>query len=274
MAAKYDLHVHTTASDGSETPAQVVARAKSLGLAGIAITDHDTVAGLDEGLAAAQRERLAVLPGVEISTEAEDREIHILGYLFDPNHPNLLATLQWLKEKRLERVAEMVRRLRHLGLPVTLEQVVARVRVAAGRPHVAQALVEAGVVSSIEEAFQCFLGRGRPAYVPRASFAPTEAVKAIRQAGGVPVLAHPGLNQAEKFLPELLAAGLLGIEVEYPEHSPEQRAYYRKLAASFNLIATGGSDYHGPHYRHPLGTAVVTEEVVRALERAARWSQS
>ncbi|ACX52567.1 PHP domain protein [Ammonifex degensii KC4] len=273
MTLLFDLHVHTMASDGAETPAEVVARAKSIGLAGIAVTDHDTVAGLAEALEAAKKENLLVVPGVEISTEEGEREIHILGYFLDPTHPNLLATLRWLKEKRLERVVEMVRRLQNLGIPLTLEEVVAKVRVAAGRPHVARVLVEKGVVASIEEAFQRFLGRGCPAYVPRARFSPVEAVKVVHQAGGVPVLAHPGLNSAEELLPELIKAGLQGIEVEYPEHTPEQRAYYRELASSFGLIATGGSDYHGPHYRHPLGAAVVTEEVVLALRRAAGKSE-
>lgn len=264
-----DLHVHTTASDGSETPEQVVERAVAIGLAAIAITDHDTV----DGVAAAQAsagQRITVVPGIEISAEENDREVHILGYFINHNDSSLRAKLAWLAEQRRARAARIVEKLRSHGIPVTLPEVAALATGVVGRAHIAFLLVKKGVVRTVEEAFARWLGRGCPAYVPRARLAAVDAVQLIREAGGAAVLAHPGVSGGVDLLEELVPAGLCGIEAVYPEHAPEQEEFFRRLAVRYGLIVTGGSDYHGPDRRFPLGAAVVDRRVVERLYRAAR----
>lgn len=264
-----DLHIHTTASDGSETPAQVVERAIALGLGAIAITDHDTVDGIDPAEKAALG-RIVVVPGVEISTEENDREVHILGYFIDPNHPLMAAKLLQLHRQRGERATEIVRRLQAQGVSVTIDEVKNLVRGVVGRPHIAWILVQKGYVSSIDEAFQRWIGRGCPAYVPRARFSASEAVLLIRKTGGAPVLAHPGVSKSEGIIERLITVGLCGLEVDYPEHSKVQRAHLRRLAERYGLITTGGSDYHGPEHRFPLGAALAPLSVVEKLHAAAK----
>jgi predicted metal-dependent phosphoesterase TrpH len=247
-----DLHIHSTASDGSYAPAEVVRQAKEGGLAAIALTDHDTVDGLAEAMAAGEQLGLEVIPGVEISAQYPGGTMHILG-LFVNYHNGLLdKRLAVLKQARIDRNPQIIAKLNGLGIPVTM----ARVQEISGggqvgRPHIARALMEAGYVSSIQEAFDKYLGYQRAAYVSKFRFPPTQALAMIREANGIPVLAHPftlGLGSAaalRKLVMELKGLGLAGLEVYYSEHTPEQEALYLKLAQELDLLITGGSDYHG-----------------------------
>lgn len=262
-----DLHTHTTASDGALSPKQLVAKAINCGLEGIAITDHDTIGGVEEALAAARGKSFIVIPGIEFSTDWNDEEVHVLGYFIDYRNSRLLQLLEKLEESRWRRGQKMVRKLNNAGLTVDWNQVAAMAENGVvGRPHVAQVLVEAGYVSSIAEAFEKYLGKGRPGYVPRFKLTPRDAVREVKNAGGIPVLAHPGLLKRQEKLTEVLTWGFAGIEVYYPEHSKEQTKYFNKLAEQHNLIATGGSDYHGEtREKNFLGAATVAKEVVQKL---------
>lgn len=264
-----DLHVHTRASDGAYRPSEVVWLALEAGLEGLAVTDHDTTAGLAEAEEAARRDGIILVPGIELSTLWEDKEVHILGYFIDPGHPRLQDKLADRRQGRYRRAKRILEKLEQLGLPVEWARVQELAGEASlGRPHIAQAMIERGYVGSITEAFDRYLGEGRPAYVPRSQFTPLEAIDLIRAAHGVPVLAHPGLLVADDLIPVLAAGGLRGLEVYYPEHTIEDTAKYRNLADALGLVATGGSDFHGQdgESRADLGTCGVGREVVAALQ--------
>lgn len=250
---KADLHVHTTFSDGVLTPTQLVARARAAGLQAVAITDHDAVEGVPEAMLAGSEHGVLVVPGVEINTDVPGTEVHILGYFLDVDSPRLRESLQGLREGRLRRAERMVERLHENGVPIALERVLAIADGvgAVGRPHVAQAIVELGAAENIGDAFEKYLKPGRPAYVPRQRFTPEEAITAVRDAGGVPVLAHPGASDRDECLREWIRAGLRGLEAEHPQHRPEQMAHYRRLARDLGLIATAGTDFHGPREGAP-----------------------
>ena len=256
MTNRVDLHTHTTASDGVLTPHELVDLAIERGLVLIAITDHDTTAGIDAAQAHAAG-RLEVWPGVEISTDVPGSEVHILGYFIDHHRPDFTATLAELRESRLHRAEQMVQKLAELGVPVSWQRVKELAGLGAiGRPHVAQALLEAGHVSTFREAFDRYIGRTGPAYVERYKLTPVEAIGLILDAGGMPVLAHPiyigpAAETGEQFdlrgyLPELVRAGLAGIEAYYPNYTPEVSRDLLAIAQEFGLIPTGGSDFHGP----------------------------
>jgi predicted metal-dependent phosphoesterase TrpH len=241
----------------------------------LALTDHDTTDGLEDALAAGRTFGVDVIPGVEINTDVGEHEVHVLGYFIDFGHASLQSFLRRMRDGRLHRAEEMVRRLRALGVPIEWSRV-AEIAAGAsvGRPHVARALVEAGRVGTTREAFERFIGRHGPAYVPRLKLAPEEAVDVIAQHDGLPVLAHPGWAASGPVieqLPQLIAHGLEGIEVYYPDHTPEMVAEYRGLAEQYGLVVTGGTDYHGGGLatRVPLGSVPVPPEVVPALR--ARW---
>lgn len=271
-AGRFDLHVHTSASDGAWPPARVVEEAAREGLDGIAITDHDTVAGLEEALAAGRKMGVRVLPGVELGSEQDSREVHVLGYFIDPGDARLRETLAWLEDERRRRLERMLERLAALGVPVARGRVLELACGVPGRPHVARAMVEAGWVASVEEAFDRFLESGRPGYVPRAHLAPAEAARLVHQAGGCAVLAHPGLLDDDAMVERLLESGLDGIEAYYPGHSPEQTARYESLGRGRGLVVTGGTDFHGLGLGQPvrLGQVAVPARVVAELERRAR----
>ena len=248
---RVDLHIHTTASDGSLRPKEVVNYAKEKGLAAVAITDHDTTRGVREALEEGRRIGLEVVEGVELSVDFSGGTMHLLGYFIDPENEELNERLRVVQRARAERNERMVKRLNELGMEISLEEV--RALASDGqvcRPHFAQLLVKKGYVRDVDEAFERFLRKGGPAYVEKFRFPPSEAIEFIRRAGGIAVLAHPfTLNldeeSLERLVRELKDAGLEGIEVFYPDHTPEQTALYRDLARRYDLVITGGTDYHG-----------------------------
>jgi len=271
MPVLYDLHVHTTASDGILTPRQVMDKASEIGLIGIAITDHDTVEGLDPALRYKREKGLSIdfIPGIEMNTEAYGEEIHILGYFIDYNDRCLRQRLLGIKEFRYVRAKKIIDKLTAMGIRIDFNEVeTAAQGDLIGRPHIAQVLEEKGYVFSIKEAFARYIGKGRPAYVPRYKFLPEEAVRLIKKAGGVPVLAHPGLLKDQRIIEKIICLGIEGIEVYYPEHSKLQINEYIKLSRARNLLITGGSDFHGTDgegSRNRLGCTGVGPELVREL---------
>jgi predicted metal-dependent phosphoesterase TrpH len=247
-----DLHTHSTASDGSYTPAEVVRLAKESGLAAVALTDHDTVDGLAEAVAAGEEFGVEVIPGVEISAQFPGGTMHILGLFVDYRNGRLDQRLAVLKQARIDRNPRIIAKLNALDIPITMAQVN---QISGGgqvgRPHIARALLEAGYVQELQEAFDKYLGWRKPAYVSKFRFPPDQALAMIREAQGIPVLAHPftlGLGSAfalKNLLIELKGLGLAGLEVYYSEHTPEQEALYLKLARELDLQISGGSDFHG-----------------------------
>lgn len=239
-----ELHCHTTHSDGTLTPQQLVEAAIAAGVRILAITDHDTTSGWDEAMAAAQHHDLEIVPGLELSTVHNGRSMHILG--FYPDRDQIQAPLQERLAGRHRRAEKMLAKLAELGYAVELEP---RNNRAPGRPHIAAALVRAGYAQSSQEAFDRWLGSGKPAYVEYEKFAATDGIRLLRHCRAVPVWAHPYLfsgGEVEDVLPELVSAGLLGVEVYHPSHSPSQRRKLEDLCHHYGLLKTGGSDYHGP----------------------------
>ena len=273
--SKTDLHVHTNASDGKYSPAELVKLAARNGLGLLAITDHDTVSGIAPALEAARAfPDLKIIPGVEISSHAPGSEVHVLGYFIDYEDPELLKQLATLGDSRQDRARAIVDKLREMGLDISLERVHQIAGEGSiGRPHIAQALMEKGYVSSFQEVFTKYIGQGGPAYVERIKLTPDEAVELILKSGGLPVLAHPStINDAEVVISRLAAAGLAGLEAHYKDYSSEQRRDLAALAAKYKLIATGGSDYHGIDEATEvmLGDARVPQECGENLIRLAR----
>ncbi len=244
-----DLHTHSTISDGLLTPAELVHQAAAAGVTYFAITDHDSTDGQAEALAAAEQyPGLTVIPGIEVSTDVPEGEVHILGYLIDIENAELQATLASFRDDRMGRAMRMVENLSNLGVPVSWERVLEIAGDGAiGRPHIAQALMEAGHVPSIREAFDLYISNDGPAYAGRRKMAPEEAFSLIRQYGGLPVLAHPKETpHVESLLPGWVEAGLAGMEVYYGLYPDALRAHLKALADQYGLLALGGSDYHGP----------------------------
>ncbi len=245
--ATADLHVHTRCSDGLCSPKEVVELAAQAGLSWISVTDHDTTIGLEEARGAAERVGIGFVPGVELSVEHGGQDFHILGYWIDPEYPELVDLLAEVVVARQERAHRIINRLHALGVNLAFEQIEIHRWCPGyvGRPHVAQALIDGGWVSTFPEAFSRYLGKDAPAYVGKAPVEPARALGALRRAGGVSVLAHPGAYRLNGALDIFVRAGLQGIEVEHPKHSPDMVAGYRRLAERLGLATTGGSDFHG-----------------------------
>lgn len=250
-----DLHLHTTASDGTLSPSDLVLEARAAGLSICSITDHDTTAGTEAAADAARDAGLELIPGIEISAVADGRDVHVLGYFIDCASPHLRDFLGRQREDRLRRVYEMGARLAALGVPVDVDPVVAdaaRGR-SVGRPQIAAALLAAGHVATRNEAFDRFLGAGSPAFVPRHGSRPEEVIAIVHDAGGIASLAHPGLTRRDDLLPALAAAGLDALEARHSDHDAEMEAHYRARARELGLAISGGSDFHGDG-GHRIGT--------------------
>ncbi|NMC26988.1 MAG: PHP domain-containing protein [Syntrophomonadaceae bacterium] len=244
----YDLHIHTIASDGADTPQEVVMAAVAHGLQGMAITDHDTMGALAAArdYIASKRIQIEFIPGIELNTDYGEDEVHILGYYIGYEQQAMEARLTEIRQARYDRAEKMVGRLQQLGLDLDIEQVKALAQgELIGRPHIARALRQKGWVTTEEEAFARYIGRGQPAYVPRYKFTPQEAIGLVKEAGGISVLAHPGLIQDKQKILEVIRMGIEGLEVYYPEHDRQQTREFEALAVSHRLLITGGSDYHG-----------------------------
>ncbi|MGL5911478.1 MAG: PHP domain-containing protein [Phycicoccus sp.] len=278
-AGAWDAHTHSSASDGTEAPAVVAERAAQAGLTAFALTDHDTTAGWDEVAAAASRVGITVIRGIEISTARRGQSIHLLAYLPDPEHPGLAAELRRARESRDTRLDRMVELLAADGVPVTVESVRAEVAAGAtaGRPHVADALVRAGVVATRDEAFVRYLAQGERYYVGHYAPDPVHAVELVRAAGGVPVLAHAWSGTRRRVVPdavieEMAAAGLAGLEVHHRDHDADAVRHLAGVAAALGLLTTGSSDYHGDGKANRLGEHTTGPATLEAIEAQATGS--
>ena len=273
---RLDLHVHTTASDGSSSPAEVVGLAAAAGLDVVAITDHDTVAGIPAALDAAAASSLRLIPGIEVSSTLEGAEYHILGYFVDPDADSIQAHERHAVASRERRMDEMVDRLRHQGLLIEMADVLdaaGPARSAIARPHLARALVVKGYAKSVVDAFDRLIGDVHPAYVPTGLATPEEAMRSILGAGGIPVWAHPPMDALTELLPAFIAAGLKGVEVYRPRSSPGHIRKLERAAKAARLLVTGGSDWHDSERGHALGTFFVTEDQVGGLLEAGGMSE-
>jgi predicted metal-dependent phosphoesterase TrpH len=276
---RVDLHTHSTASDGTDTPAELVRRAAAAGLDVVALTDHDTVAGHAEA-AAALPAGLTLVPGAELSCRLDGVSLHMLAYLFDPDEPELARERELVRDDRVPRARGMVAKLRDLGVPVTWERVAEIAGDGAvGRPHIATAMVEQGVVPTVSDAFTAeWIANDGRAYVDKHELDPFDAVRLIKGAGGVAVFAHPlavkrGQCVPESAIAELAAAGLDGIEADHMDHDPATRAHLHSLARDLGLLATGSSDYHGSRKTCVLGEHTSDPDVYAEIAARASGAQ-
>lgn len=248
-----DLHLHTQFSDGTFTPEELVLHAQKGGLSCIALTDHDTVEGCARTAAACAAVKMEFIPGAELTAEHQDTEVHIIGYFLDTHNPALLARIATFQAVRQNRIHEMVAALNKMGVPLKVEAVFALANCRSpGRPHVARALVKEKLVGSLDEAFERFLKKNRPAWVPKTKMSALESVDLIHQAGGLAVMAHPGLNHNDDIIPDLVAVGLDGLECFHTKHSTTMSEHYLEIAEKHGLLVTGGSDCHGYSKGRPL----------------------
>lgn len=275
-----DLHLHTNASDGRHDPDELIERARDAGLRIVSVTDHDTMAAIPAAGAAAARCGLTLVPGIEITAVLDARDVHVLGYFLNPASETLNAFLMAQRADRVRRARVMAERLADLGYPIDIDAVLRDVAAdpdrAVARPRIAVELLRAGHIRSLDEAFDRFVGEGRPAYVPRSGASPQEVVGLIRRAGGVAALAHPGLLKRDDLIPGLVHAGMGAIEVYHGDHDDAMRARYAEVARRYNLAMTGGSDYHGDDSGHhaPLGSVSLPPEEFERLCAGAQARRS
>jgi 3',5'-nucleoside bisphosphate phosphatase len=276
ITEKTDLHLHTFHSDGYHSPEKLIEKAKSQGIKILSITDHDSVNGIGKATECAAKYGIEVIPGVEISTDIRDTEVHILGYFVDPNNKDLEHYLNFFRDERHKRAIRMVNKLNILGLDISIDDVLVFAKDSAvGRPHVAQALLAKGQVKSFFEAFYKYIGNHAPAYERKVHLSPQSAFKIINDAGGLSFIAHPG-NMPEILIKELIDAGVDGIEVIHPSHSPEQVKFYRGIVIEYFLLESGGSDFHGgkreddenlgKYYTSPKVVDTMRTRLVRNIE--------
>lgn len=245
MTGKVDLHIHTSFSDGYYSPDQVIYKAKENGIDVLSITDHDNLNGIPDAVEAAKEFGIEVIPGVEISSDISDREVHILAYFVEQNNPELERYLSFFREERIKRAERIVKKLNTLGLSLHINDVLEFAQnCAVGRPHIAQAMLEKNLVSTYFEAFNKYIGNGCPAYEKKVHISPQSAFKIIADAGGLSFIAHPGY-MPESILKALIEGGVDGIEVLHPSHSPQQIKFYKGIVNEYFLLESGGSDFHG-----------------------------
>jgi 3',5'-nucleoside bisphosphate phosphatase len=269
-----DLHTHSTASDGIYSPTELLHRAKEIGIRILALTDHDSTGGLEEAAQVAAQLDIDFIPGIEINTDVQGGEVHVLGYFPEYHRPAFQSVLKVLRDARERRGQRMVELLNEQGVNIQWERVREIAQGAVGRPHVAKALLEAGYVQTIGEAFDKYIGKGCYAYVPRYRLTPEDAVYLIASANGLPVIAHPadlpGIDELRDWLPGLCEAGMVGLETYYGPYTTEQEHVLRALADEYHLIPTGGTDFHGPGiHPTPLGGRPVPYEAVERLKAEA-----
>lgn len=247
-----DLHIHSIYSDGFWTPQEIVENSIQKGLEIIAITDHDVLTGYEEALSYS-KDTLKVIPGIELNTDGPQGELHILGYQFDPQHPKLNNHVSWRVEDRFQWGKRIVENLRNLGYDISFNDCLKRVgKGVLVRTHIADELVSAGYFRNSKEAYEQLLKKGKPAFEERGSFSAEDAIKLIHEAGGLAFLAHPGIYKHEFHLQQLIDSGLDGIEVYHSKHSEKEQNYWGRMAEEFNLLISGGSDFHGPESRNPF----------------------
>ncbi|MDF1544497.1 MAG: PHP domain-containing protein [bacterium] len=273
MSGYIDLHLHTTRSDGVLTPLELLEAVRSKKLEAFSITDHDSLKGYLEVCRSLNDNDPELLTGVELSTSKEDNDLHLLVYCFDPEHKRLCEALEDLRERRNQRAARIVSKLNELGKAISMNQIESIASGAAvGRPHIAQALLNNKMVQSFDEAFSRFIGRGKIAYIPKVNFEPEEAIKLGHEAGGVVIMAHPMLDKNDRYIEELVGAGLDGIEAYHPYHRPAQRNRLIETARRLGLLVSGGSDYHGREGRFgDIGSQKVPRECLTEIKNRSRY---
>jgi predicted metal-dependent phosphoesterase TrpH len=267
-----DLHLHTTSSDGTFSPSELVYYAKEIGLKTIAVTDHDTVSGIDEAFETASQTGIELIPGIEMGTDAGGTDIHILGYFIDYKNAWYVDYLDELKSLRLVRAKEMIKRLNNIGVHITLDEVL---DVSKGgvliRSHIAKVIVSKGYARNIKDVFDTYLGRDKPCYVQKYNYSSHDVISAILRTGGIPVLAHPSISNADDHIPELVENGIQGIEAYCYDNNKASTEKYLRIADEYGLIVTGGSDDHGPHTpgRFLIGHVDVPDTILEPLKSLA-----
>jgi len=264
-----DLHLHTLFSDGISTPEEVAKEAHNMDLAAIALTDHDTIEGCQRQAEACVEYGIEFIPGTELSTDIQGHEMHLLGYFLDIENEELIQETTRYQENRTNRVHDLVQQLNSIGVGLHADQVFDLAKCKApGRPHVARALVKHGFCGTMDEAFTRYLRKGAPGWTPKVNAPFEEGIRLIHQAGGIAVMAHPGLNKIDHLIPDMVHAGLDGIECWHSKHPKSTTKRYREMAARLGLLSTGGSDCHGPGKGHPIiGTVRVPYEILDEMKR-------